>query len=131
VGILENVPTKVGDLYVLVDFVILEMEEGMRTPIILGRPFLATVGCRIDIKNGKLPFDVGDDHMEFNLFKASKFPSISDECHVIDEVDILVWATISNHESNDPLKHCMLNDRSTKDANLEVAMCAHFWEASP
>ena len=83
-GILENVPTKVGDLYVLVDFVILEMEEGMRTPIILGRPFLATVGCRIDIKNGKLPFDVDDDHVEFNLFKASKFPSISDECHMID-----------------------------------------------
>ena len=44
-GILEDVPIKVGDLYVPVDFVILEMEEDMRTPIILGRPFLATAGC--------------------------------------------------------------------------------------
>jgi len=32
---------------------------------------------------------VGDDHVEFNLFRASKFPSISDECHMIDVV--IVW----------------------------------------
>ena len=89
-GILENVPIKVGDLYVLVNSVILEIEEDTRIPIILGRPFLATARCRIDVKNGKLSFEVGDDHMEFNLFKASKFPSISDECHMIDVVDSLV-----------------------------------------
>ena len=91
VGVLEDVPIKVGDLYVPVDFVILEMEEDMRTPIILGRPFLATARCRIDVKNGKLSFAVGDEHVEFNLFKASKFPSIFDECNMIDLVDGLIW----------------------------------------
>jgi len=45
VGVLEDVPIKVGDLYVPVDFVILKMEEDMRTPIILGKPFLATTEC--------------------------------------------------------------------------------------
>jgi len=75
-GVLEDVPTKVKDLYVPVDFVIIEMEEEMLTPIILGRPFLATARCCIDVKNGKLSFDVGDDHMEFNLFNSSKFSSI-------------------------------------------------------
>ena len=74
-GILEDVPIKVGDLYVPVDFVILEMEEDTRTPIILGRSFLATAGCRIDVKNGVLSFDVGDDHMEFNLLKLISFHS--------------------------------------------------------
>ena len=54
IGILEDVPIKVEDLYVPVDFIILEMEEDTRTPIILGRPFLATAGCHIDVKNGKL-----------------------------------------------------------------------------
>ena len=77
-GILENVPIKVGDLYVPVDFVILKMEEDTRTPIIIGRPFLATAGCHIDVKYGTLTFDVGDVHVEFNLLKAAKFPSISD-----------------------------------------------------
>jgi len=45
VGVLEDVQIKVGDLYVPVDFVILEMEEDTRTPIILGRPFLATASA--------------------------------------------------------------------------------------
>ncbi|XP_057999376.1 uncharacterized protein LOC131178436 [Hevea brasiliensis] len=40
--ILENVPLKVGKFFITVDFIILEMEEDVRTPIILGRPFLAT-----------------------------------------------------------------------------------------
>jgi len=90
VGILEDVPIKVGNLYVSVDFVILELEENTRTPIILGRPFLAIAGCRIDVKNGTLSFDVGDDHVEFNLLKAAKFSSISDECNKIDVVDGLI-----------------------------------------
>ena len=125
---MKGVSIKVGDLCVLVDFMILEMEEDTRTPIILGRPFLATARCSIDVKNGKMSFDVGDDHVEFNLFKASRFPSIFDEWHMIDD---LVWETISNHESDDPLQYCMLNDSSTKDANIEVEMCAQFLEATP
>jgi len=69
--------------------------------------------------------------VEFNLFKASRFPSISDECHMIDVVIGLVWETISNYESDGPLEHYMLNDSFTKDANPEVAVCAQFSEASP
>jgi len=75
---------------VLVDFVILEMERDTRTSIILRRLVLATFRCRIDVKNSKLSFDVGDDHVEFNLFNAFKFPSISNECHRLHVIDSLV-----------------------------------------
>ena len=51
VGVLEDIPIKVQDLYVSVDFVILKMEEDARTPIILARLFLAITGCRINVKN--------------------------------------------------------------------------------
>ena len=90
VAILEDVLIKVGDLYVPLDFVVLEMEEDTRTPIILIRPFLATAGCRIDVKNGTLTFDVGDIHVEFKLLKVVKFPSISNECNKIGVVDNLI-----------------------------------------
>jgi len=93
------------------------MEEYMRTPIVLGRPFLAIVGCRIDVKNGKLSFYMGDEHVEFNLFKVSKFPSISDECNMIDVVSGLIRETISNVVSNDSLEHLMMNDSTTEDEN--------------
>jgi len=53
-GGLEAVHIKVGDLYALVDFVILKNEKDTRTPIILVRPFLATARSHIDVKNGKL-----------------------------------------------------------------------------
>ncbi|XP_074366664.1 UBA domain-containing protein Mud1-like [Apium graveolens] len=50
-GVLEDVPLKVGKFYVPCDFVVMEVEEYANIPIILGRPFLATAGAIIDIKN--------------------------------------------------------------------------------
>ena len=58
-GVLEDVSIKVRDLYTPVDFVMLEIEEDTHTPIILRRPFLAIVGHRIDVKNGRSNFDMG------------------------------------------------------------------------
>jgi len=85
---------------------------------------LAIARYRIDVKNNKLSFDVGDDHVEFNLFKAFEFPFIFYECHMIDVVDGLIWETVSNVVSNDSLQHLMLNDSITKDENPEVAISA-------
>ena len=102
----------------------------MCTPIIFGRPFLATAGCHIDVTNGKLSFHVGDDHVEFNLFKASKIPSISDECHRNNVMDLMVREEVNNHVSSDPLEHYMLNADTFKDENPKGIMCAQFLEAS-
>ena len=41
-GVMEDVLVKVENLYFLVDFVILEMEEDVEIPLLLGRPFLKT-----------------------------------------------------------------------------------------
>jgi len=59
-GVLEDVMIKVGDFYVPIDFVILDMAKDSRTQIILGRPFLATTGCKIDVKEGKITFDMAE-----------------------------------------------------------------------
>jgi len=49
---------------------ILDMVKDACTYIILGRPFLATMGCKIDVNKGRLTFDVGEHHAEFDLFKT-------------------------------------------------------------
>ena len=49
-GIFVDISIMVGDFYVLVDFVILDMAEDACTQFILGRPFLANAGCKIDVK---------------------------------------------------------------------------------
>ena len=86
-GVLKDVSIKVGDFYMPIDFVILDMAEDSYTQIILDRPFLATSGYKIDVKEGKLTFDVGEHHAEFGLFKDFKpSPSIHSccGCEVLD-----------------------------------------------
>ena len=85
-GILENVPIKLGKFFVPVDFVVLDMEEDKQIPIILGRPFLATSGAIIDVKLGKITFKIGDDEEEFKLNINEKPPEVNVVCQV-DVVD--------------------------------------------
>ena len=49
-GILENVLIKVQKFIIPVDFVVLDMEEDVSIPIILGRPFYTTIGTIIGVK---------------------------------------------------------------------------------
>jgi hypothetical protein len=44
-GIAEDVPVKIRDFFILVDFLVLDMETGKETPLILGRTFLSTAGA--------------------------------------------------------------------------------------
>jgi hypothetical protein len=46
-GSTEDVPVKVGHHFIPIDFVVLEMGEREKPPLILGRPFLKTVGATI------------------------------------------------------------------------------------
>ena len=46
----------VNDNYVPVDFTIMDIECEPSCPIILGRPFLPTVGVVIDMKQGNIKF---------------------------------------------------------------------------
>nr|XP_027121804.1 uncharacterized protein LOC113738745 [Coffea arabica] len=66
-GILENVLIKVRQSIIPVDFVVLDIEEDVRMPIILGRPFLATARTMIDVEKGKLILRVNGEELEFNL----------------------------------------------------------------
>jgi hypothetical protein len=51
-GIAEDVSVKVGHHFIPVDFVVLEMGEREKPSLILGRPFLKTVGATIDVGKG-------------------------------------------------------------------------------
>ncbi|XP_050875170.1 uncharacterized protein LOC127078784 [Lathyrus oleraceus] len=59
VGVLEDVPIKVGEYYVPVEFVTMEIENESQFLILLGRAFLAMMGAIIDVKRGKFNFEVG------------------------------------------------------------------------
>ena len=43
-------------------------------PIIFGRPFLSMAGTIIDVKKGKLKFQVGEKEIEVDLNELQNFP---------------------------------------------------------
>ena len=55
-GKIDDVLIIVNDNYVPVDFIIMDIECEPLCPLILGRPFLRTVGAIIDKKEGKIKF---------------------------------------------------------------------------
>ncbi|GJT77388.1 reverse transcriptase domain-containing protein [Tanacetum coccineum] len=57
----ENMLVKVGKFSFPPDFVILEMEEDGKVPLILGRPFLYTVDAVIRVKQKQLNLGVGTE----------------------------------------------------------------------
>jgi hypothetical protein len=49
VGITEDIPVRIRNSFVPVDFVVLKMDVCHQIPLILGRPFLSTTGATIDV----------------------------------------------------------------------------------
>ncbi|KAK5824909.1 hypothetical protein PVK06_019696 [Gossypium arboreum] len=72
-GIIEDVLVKVDKFIFPVDFVVLDMDEDVEVPLILGRPFLATTRAVIDVGDGKLVLTVGDEEMIFEIYDAMRF----------------------------------------------------------
>ncbi|GJS69225.1 reverse transcriptase domain-containing protein [Tanacetum coccineum] len=60
-GIAENVLIKIDKFILPIDFVILDMREDSKIPIILGRPFLATARAMIDVFNKKITLRLGNE----------------------------------------------------------------------
>ncbi|GKB84511.1 zinc knuckle CX2CX4HX4C containing protein [Tanacetum coccineum] len=60
-GIVENLLIKIDKFIFPVDFVILDMVEDLRMPIILGRPLLATAHAKVDIFRKSISLEVGSE----------------------------------------------------------------------
>jgi hypothetical protein len=66
-GIAEDVPVKVRHHFMPVDFVVLEMGQREKPPLILGRPFVKTVGATIDVGKGEIKFDINGERSSFKF----------------------------------------------------------------
>ncbi|GKC92987.1 hypothetical protein Tco_1158429 [Tanacetum coccineum] len=53
-GIAENVLVRIGKFTFLVDFIILDMPEDIKVPLILGTPFFSTARAKIDVYKRKI-----------------------------------------------------------------------------
>ncbi|XP_058751159.1 uncharacterized protein LOC131624217 [Vicia villosa] len=60
-GVAEDLLVKVDKFLFPVDFVVIDMEEDIDTPLILGRPFMKTVRMMIDIDDGLMKLRFQDE----------------------------------------------------------------------
>ena len=87
VRVVEDVLIKVHQLTFLMDFVIMDIEEDAEIPLILGRPFMVTAKCVVDMGKDNLEMSVEDQKATFNLFEGINHPSDSKTCFKVDEIE--------------------------------------------
>jgi predicted aspartyl protease len=118
-GITEDVPVKVGHHFIPADFVVLEMGEREKPPLILGRPFLKTVGATIDVGKGEIKFKINGERSSF------KFRPCLDVCNMIEVKYVLPHRRVVKEEPSkkeEPKKKevkkvrscCIRQDKGTK-----------------
>ena len=65
IGIIDNILVQMRNFFVPIDFVVLDMKEDMKTPLILGRPFLSTTNAHIDVGVGEIEFRLNGKEEQF------------------------------------------------------------------
>ena len=89
-GVIEDVLVKVDKFIFPTDFIVLDMEEDKKIPIILGRPFLATGRAMIDVQKGELKLRVQDDEVRLSVFNVVRHPAESDACFMREAVEAIM-----------------------------------------
>ncbi|XP_010445599.2 PREDICTED: uncharacterized protein LOC104728298 [Camelina sativa] len=104
VGVLEDLPVMIGHFEIPTDFVVLEMDEEPKDPLILGRPFLRTAGTMIDVKSGKIQLNLGKEALTFDINKVMRKPTIDGQVFYIERMDALADETLEELAIEDELQ---------------------------
>ncbi|GKF61407.1 putative reverse transcriptase domain-containing protein, partial [Tanacetum coccineum] len=70
-GIAKNVIVGIGKFVFPVDFIILDMPEDIKVPLILERPFLSTARAKIDVYKRKITLRVREERIVFTSVKPA------------------------------------------------------------
>ncbi|KAG7578694.1 Reverse transcriptase domain [Arabidopsis thaliana x Arabidopsis arenosa] len=120
-GMLEDLPVRIGKVEIPTDFVVLEMDEEPKDPLILGRPFLATAGALTDVRKGKIDLNLGEDlKMTFDITKTMKKPTIDGQVFYIEEMDRLADELLEELSEEDHLQSALTKDGEDGYLHLET-----------
>ncbi|XP_006599869.1 uncharacterized protein LOC114389802 [Glycine soja] len=71
-GVIEDVLVWVKHFIFPANFVVMDIEEDANIPLILGRPFMATASCVVDMEKKKLEMGIEDQKISFELFDEER-----------------------------------------------------------
>ena len=84
------------------DFVIMDIEEDAEILLILGRPFMLTTNCVVDMGKGNLEMSVDDQKVTFNLFDAAKHSIDRSVCSKMNEIENEIAQIVKAKKLQDP-----------------------------
>ena len=122
---MEDVLVKVRQFTFPVDFFIMDIEEDADIPLILGRPFMLTAKCVVDVGNGNLEMSVDDQKVTFNLFDTIKHPNDHRACFKVEAVKHGVAMVVQGMTSQSLLEKALINaiDCLTKEEEKDLRKC--------
>ncbi|XP_010253001.1 PREDICTED: uncharacterized protein LOC104594413 [Nelumbo nucifera] len=130
-GIIEDVLVKVDKFIFPADFIVLDIQEDVDVPLILGQPFLATGKTMIDVQQGQLSLRIQDEVVIFKMSDAMKHaPSSDDSCYMIDVIDYDVGDCFQVNRSADPLELCIQEGKAIVGKNEEIQNMATYLNAN-
>ncbi|XP_050916701.1 uncharacterized protein LOC127131853 [Lathyrus oleraceus] len=83
-GILEDIPVKVGHLYIPTNIIIMDSKEAPHVLIFVVRPFLCTDGTIINAKSGTLSVEMGNERIDFIMTIMMKDNYIEVSCYLVE-----------------------------------------------
>jgi len=82
---LDDVPVNIGDIWVLEDFIVVNIPETDNAQVILGKAILAITGCQIEVRGGCISFEVKG---KFAMFTHGKVDIVSPRSSVFDALPL-------------------------------------------
>ncbi|XP_057432285.1 uncharacterized protein LOC130725041 [Lotus japonicus] len=86
-GVVEDVLVRVGEFEFPVDFVIIDINEDSKIPLILGRPFLATSQAKINVGKGTICLRVADEKITFTIFDLKPKQIEKNDAFLVEMMD--------------------------------------------
>ena len=129
-GIVEDVLVKIEQFYYPVDFIVLDyqlvLHPSVQTPIILGRPFLATANALINCRNGRMQLTFGSMTLELNIFHVAKQPHENDDCAYVNLIGEVVQEEFNKNYFSNPLETLLNNSMGSYDLECDIHVSKKF-----
>ncbi|XP_023911603.2 uncharacterized protein LOC112023220 [Quercus suber] len=129
-GIVEDALVKIEQFYCPVDFIVLDyqpvLHPSVHTPIILGRPFLATTNALINCRNGRMQLTFGSMTLELNIFHVTKQPHEDDDCAYVNLIGAVIQEEFNKNCFSDPLKTLLNNYVGSYNLECDIHVSENF-----
>ncbi|KAK8573700.1 hypothetical protein V6N13_009788 [Hibiscus sabdariffa] len=116
-GLLENVLVEVENLIFPADFYVIKMEQdrpNTSSEILLGRPFLGTANTKIEVRSGLLSMEFDGQTVEFDVYKAMRYPDNVERINSLDLFDPLVEEFLETNYLNESCREFEHRDEEGK-----------------